>query len=177
VDTLAGIPSVVFGLCGLVALVPLIRSVAPPGLSLLAGCLVLGAMIFPLAAAAGDAAIQQADPSEFASARALGLGAWDAARLAILPRALPAFSTGCLLALGRALGETMALLMVAGNTIAWPGSLATPFRTLTMHVASEMAYASGTHRSALFVAAGLLLTLVGAIGLVGTLGGARDRGA
>lgn len=159
VATLAGIPSVVFGLVGLVALVPLVRSVQPPGLSLLAASLVLAAMCFPTTAVAADAAIQSVDRSQIVASRALGLGAWDTARFAVLPAANAGLRAACLLGLGRALGETLAVMMVAGNTVAWPALFA-PFRTLNGNIAVEMAYSAGIHRSALFVTALLMLVIV-----------------
>lgn len=161
VSTLAGVPSVVFGLCALVAIVPALGRVAPPGLGLGAAILVLALMVLPVASAAADAAIEQVDPDVVLAARGLGLGVWDSMRLAVLPRAARGIRAGILLATGRAIGETMAVMMVAGNSVAWPTSLATPFRTLTGNVAIELAYAMGTHRSALFVSGVVLLAIVG----------------
>jgi phosphate transport system permease protein len=158
VALLAGVPSVVFGLVALLELVPLVRAYRPPGLSLLVAALVLAAMVMPTVAATSEAAIRQVDPLAVAAARALGLGRWDTARAAA-----PAIRTGALLALGRALGETMAVLMVAGNTVAWPTDLFLPFRTLTGNVAVEMAYATGVHRAGLFVTGLVLLGLVAAL--------------
>lgn len=159
VATLAGVPSVVFGLVGLITLVPLIRSVQPPGLSLLAASVVLAAMCFPTTAIAADAAIQAVDRAQIVAARALGLGAWDTARVAVLPAAKAGLSAACLLGLGRALGETLAVMMVAGNTVAWPSMFA-PFRTLNGNIAVEMAYSAGMHRSALFVTGLIMLVVV-----------------
>lgn len=161
--TLAGVPSVVFGLVALVEVVPCIRAVRPPGLSLLAAVLVLVAMVLPTAAVACDAAVRQVDPLRVTAARALGLSRWDAARAVVLPLAAPGLRTGVLLALGRAIGETMAVLMVAGNTVAWPVDPFAPVRTLTGNVAVEMAYATGLHRSALYATGLALLLLVGAL--------------
>ncbi len=161
--TLAGIPSVVFGLVALTALVPLLVRDHPPGLGLGVTVLTLAVMVLPTSAAAIDAAFQQVDREQIRAVHALGLGAWDAARAVMFPSAAPGIRTALLLGLGRAVGETMAVLMVAGNTVAWPTGVFAPFRTLTGNIAVEMAYATGLHRSALFVSAALLFALVGAI--------------
>lgn len=163
VALLAGVPSVVFGLIALLELVPLVRAVRPPGLSLLVATIVLTAMVLPTVAAASEAAIRQVDPMAIAAARALGLGRWDTARGVVLPLAAGAIRTGVLLALGRAIGETMAVMMVAGNTVTWPVDPFLPFRTLTGNVAVEMAYATGIHRSSLFLSGLVVLALVGVL--------------
>ena len=161
--TLAGIPSVVFGLVALTALVPLLVQDHPPGLGLGVTVLTLAVMVLPTSAAAIDASFQQVDREQIRAVYALGLGAWDAARAVVIPSAAPGIRTALLLGLGRAVGETMAVLMVAGNTVAWPTGVFAPFRTLTGNIAVEMAYATGLHRSALFVSAAVLFALVGAL--------------
>ncbi|MES2645028.1 MAG: ABC transporter permease subunit [Myxococcota bacterium] len=163
VGLLAGIPSVVFGLVALTTLVPLLVIRHPPGLGLGVTVLTLGAMILPTAAVTVDAAVQQVDRDAIRAVLALGLGRWDAARAVVLPLAARGIRAGLLLALGRAIGETMAVLMVAGNTVAWPTGPFASFRTLTGNIAVEMAYATGVHRSALFVSAAVLFVLVGAV--------------
>ena len=157
---LAGTPSVVFGLVALQLVVPLVRAVQPPGLSLAAAILTLAAMLLPTLGLGMDAALVQVPEAPVRAAHALGLGAWDTTRAVVLPLAWPGLRTAVVLALTRALGETMALLMVAGNTVAWPTSVFQPVRTLTGGIAVEMAYAAGDHRSALFVAALALFALV-----------------
>lgn len=163
VGLLAGIPSVVYGLVALTTLVPLLVDRHPPGLGLGITVVTLAVMIVPTAAAAMDASLQQVDPEGMRAVQALGLGRWDAARAVLLPMAAPGIRAGLLLALGRAVGETMAVLMVAGNTVAWPTGPFTAFRTLTGNIAVEMTYAVGLHRSALFVTAVILFALVGAL--------------
>lgn len=160
VGILAGVPSVVFGFVALTALVPLLVFSHPPGLGLGITAFTLAAMILPTSAAATDAAIRQVDPVRIHAVRALGLGQWDAARAVVLPSAAPGIRTAQLLAAGRALGETMAVMMVAGNTIAWPDGLFAPIRTLTATIAGEMAYATGVHRSGLFAVGLVLLAMV-----------------
>lgn len=165
IELLAGIPSVVFGFWGLVVLVPLINQWAPPGSSLLAGILILTVMILPTISLLSRASLAQVPTEYIRGAAALGFGQWATLRRIVLPTAKSGLLTAGLLATGRALGETMAVLMVCGNVVQVPSSLFDPIRTLTANIALEMAYAMGRHRSALFVSGLLLLILV--ISLVG----------
>lgn len=158
-ELLAGIPSVVFGLWGLVVLVPWIASWAPPGASVLAGILVLALMILPLVALTSDEALKRVPVHYINSAMAMGLSRWGIIRRIALPVAMPGVLSGIILQTGRALGETMAILMVCGNVVQVPSSWFQPVRTLTANIALEMAYAVDQHRAALFVS-GLLLLLV-----------------
>lgn len=161
IELLAGVPSVVYGLWGLVVLVPLIRRVAPPapGPSLLAGIAILALMIFPTIALLADAALGAVPVASLRGAAALGLTRWATVRSVALPVARGGIGTGVLLGTGRALGETMAVLMVCGNVVQTPSSLFDPIRTLTANIALEMGYAAGDHRAALFVS-GLALMLI-----------------
>lgn len=161
---LAGIPSVVYGLWGLVTLVPLLNHFHPPGLSLLMGILILTLMILPTIAFVAEAALR-AVPREYTlGGAALGCTQRQIMWSIALPTARAGLLTAVLLGAGRALGETMAVSMVMGNTIQIPDSLLAPARTLTAHIALEVAYATGSHRAALFVAGLWLLSAV--IGLV-----------
>lgn len=160
IELLAGIPSVVYGLWGLMVLVPIIGRIHPPGPSLLAGVAVLSIMILPTIALSADAALANV-PSEYRrSAAALGISRWSTVRHVILPAAKSGLFTGVILETGRAIGETMAILMVCGNQIQTPKSLFDPVRTLTANIALEMAYAMGHHRSALFVSGLILLAMI-----------------
>ncbi len=156
---LAGIPSVVYGFFGIVVLVPWIGRIHPPGPSLLAGILILTLMILPTVALSADAALASLPPELPRGAAALGLSRWHTIRWVLLPAARSGIGTGILLETGRALGETMAVLMVCGNVVQTPHGLFDPLRTLTANIALEMAFAMGDHRAALF-AGGLLLTLL-----------------
>lgn len=156
---LAGIPSVVLGLWGLTALVPLINELSPPGTSLLAGSVVLALMIFPTIALTTEAALTSVSQSYWNGAAALGLRREAIVLGVALPAARSSIAAGVLLASARALGETMAVLMVSGNVVQLPLSIFDPVRTLTANIALEMAYATGNHRASLFVS-GLALTLV-----------------
>lgn len=119
---MANIPSVVYGLWGLVVLVPLLNRWVPPGASLLAAGIVLALMILPLLMVQAEVAL------------CLGVSRWAAIRRVLLPAAWPRLWPSILLQLGRALGETMAVLMVAGNVMRWPESLFDSGRTLAVHI-------------------------------------------
>jgi len=162
VELLAGIPSVVFGLWGLVVLVPMIARVHPPGPSLLAGMIVLAIMILPTVALTTDATLSATPASMRRAAAALGLSRWAAVWGVALPAARPGLVTAVILETGRAIGETMAVLMVCGNVVRVPGSLFDPVRTLTANIALEMSYATEDHRAVLFVT-GLVLVAIVAI--------------
>ncbi len=163
VELLAGIPSVVYGFWGLVVLVPLIRRLEPPGPSLLAGILVLAIMILPTVALTAEAALEAVPRAHFEAAAALGLSRSTTLLTVALPAARGGISTGVILQTARALGETMAVLMVCGNIVQYPHTVFDPVRTLTANIALEMGYATGDHRAALFVTGLILLALVSAL--------------
>tara|TARA_R110001592_G_scaffold32162_2_gene112763 strand:+ start:18136 stop:18963 length:828 start_codon:yes stop_codon:yes gene_type:complete len=156
---LAGIPSVVFGLWGLTELVPLITKLHPPGTSLLAATLVLALMILPTVAITSTAALKSIPENILSGAKALGLSRQGQILHIAIPAAKTGIYSGLLLSMARALGETMAVVMVAGNVVQYPTGLFQPIRTLTANIALEMAYAMDGHRAGLF-AAGLILTLL-----------------
>ncbi len=167
VALLAGIPSVVFGLFGMVVLAPLIRNLDVPrntGFGLLNASIILAVMIIPTVTNIAEDAIR-AVPREYKEGSlALGGTHWQTIVRVILPAARSGIIAGIILGIGRALGETMAMIMVIGNSIAMPRPLTdnplTLFlntaRTLTGNIAVEINYAAGAHRSALFFT-GLLL--------------------
>ena len=159
IELLAGIPSVVYGFWGLVTLVPLIQRLAPPGPSLLAGIIILTIMILPTVTLLTDAALANVPRSYLLGAASLGLSRWRTLQAVVVPVSQSGIYTAIILAAGRAIGETMAILMVCGNIVQIPGSLFDPIRSLTSNIALEMAYAVGDHRSSLFVS-GLFLTLI-----------------
>jgi len=174
IELLAGIPSVVFGFWGLTTLVPLVNQLHPPGASLLAGILVLTLMILPTIALMTYAALIAVPDEYIRSAAALGLSGWSMIRGVALPAARTGIVAGIVLAAGRALGETMAVLMVAGNVVQHADSLFDPIRTLAANIALEMAYAMGDHRAVLFVSGLMLMLLVMTLsGLAGWLEGKR----
>lgn len=159
VALLAGIPSVVFGLWGLTVLVPLIARWQPPGAGLFTAILILALMILPTVALTSSSALRGVPSSLLHGAAALGMTRKGVIVGVVIPAARSGIIGGLLLASARALGETMAVLMVAGNVVQNPNGLFEPVRVLTANIALEMAYATGDHRAGLF-ASGLLLTLM-----------------
>ena len=162
---MAGVPSVVWGFFGLVALVPVLSWVRPPGTSLLAAVLVLAVMLVPTTAVLSLAALKAVPGSSKLAAAGLGLSAVSTLRRVVLPQAWGGILAAALLALCRGLGETLAVLMVAGNLPRFPGGPMDAVRTVTGNLALELGYATGPHRSALFATA-LLLTLIVAVVLM-----------
>lgn len=160
IELLAGIPSVVYGFWGLVVLVPKIAKNHPPGASLLAAVIILTIMILPTIALLADSSLSNIPIQYLRGASALGLSRWSTIRGIVLPAAKSGIFTGILLGAGRALGETMAVLMVAGNIVQTPKGLFDPVRTLTANIALEMAYALDNHRAALFVSGLILLVII-----------------
>lgn len=165
IELLAGIPSVVYGFWGLVVLVPLIGEIHPPGPSLLAGILILTIMILPTIALMADAGLANVPQQYVRGAAALGLPRWATIRGVVFPAAKSGLFTGVILETGRAIGETMAILMVCGNVVQTPSSLFDPIRTLTANIALEMAYALGDHRAALFVSGLVLMGMIVALAI------------
>ena len=132
---------------------------------MLAGILILALMILPTIALFADAALAAVPEAYLQGAAALGLSRWATVRGVVLPAAAGGLWTGVLLGVGRAVGETMAVLMVCGNVVQVPGGIFDPIRPLTSNIALEMGYALGDHRSALFVSAlALMLVVVGLVG-------------
>jgi phosphate transport system permease protein len=160
IELLAGIPSVVYGFWGVVTLVPLIGRIHPPGPSLLAGILILALMILPTIALMADASLANVPKDYIRGAAALGLGRWATVRSVVLPAAKSGLFTGVILETGRAIGETMAILMVCGNVVRFPRTIFDPVRTLTANIALEMSYALGDHRSALYVSGVVLIAII-----------------
>lgn len=154
---LAGIPSVIYGFIGLTILVPWIRDhLGGPGLSVLAGAIILGIMILPNIISISEDAIR-AVPKEYRDGSlALGATHWQTIWMVVLPAARSGVIASIILGMGRAIGETMAVIMVIGNAVKIPGSILDPARTLTSSIGIEMGYASGEHRQALF-ATGIVL--------------------
>lgn len=157
IELLAGIPSVVYGFLGVVLLVPIIREyLGGPGLSLLAASIILAIMILPTITSISIDAIQAVPYSYKEGSIALGATHWQTIRMVILKAARSGIITAVILGMARAIGETMAVIMVAGNALKLPTSLLSPVRPLTSNIALEMGYAAGDHRAALF-ATGIVL--------------------
>ena len=170
IELLAGIPSVIFGLFGMVVLAPLIRNFEVPGNSgfgILNASIILAIMILPTITNVAEDAIRAVPNSYREASLALGTTRWQTIITIVLPAARSGIIAAIILGIGRALGETMALIMVIGNSIAIPTPLdGNPLtillataRTLTGNIAVEINYAAGVHRSALFFT-GILLFLL-----------------
>jgi len=160
IQLLAGIPSVVYGFWGLLFIVPFIRNyLGGPGLSILAGSLILAIMVLPTVISISEVSILALPRQYKEGALALGLTHWQTIRSVLLPSAKSGIVAAVILGVGRAIGETMAVIMVLGNAVAVPASILDPVRTLTTNIGIEMGYASGQHQQALF-ATGIVLFVI-----------------
>lgn len=167
VDLLSGIPSVVYGLLGMIIIVPIVREIfhLPDGANLFSAILVLAIMILPSVISVSETAIR-AVPKEYEEASlALGATKTETVFKVIVPAAKSGILTSVVLGIGRAIGEAMAVMMVAGNVANMP-NLFTSVRFLTTAVASEMSYSSGLQRQALFSIALVLFIFIMIINLV-----------
>jgi phosphate transport system permease protein len=159
VELLVGIPSVVYGLVGMVVIVPLIREIGGNGYSVLAAIIVLTVMVLPTVISISEDSLRRVPLAYREGALALGATKWQTIWHVMLPAARSGIVAAVILGMGRAIGETMAMIMVIGNSILMPGSPLDPARTLTGNIAVEINYASGIHESALF-ATGIVLFLL-----------------
>ena len=161
IELLAGIPSVVFGFIGVVILVPLIREhLGGPGVSVLASSIVLGVMALPTVTSISVDALQAVPRSYREGSIALGATEWQTTHLVVLKAARSGIVAAIILGMGRAIGETMAVIMVAGNPLDVPHGILDPVRTLTSNIALEMGYAAGEHRQALFATGVVLFVII-----------------
>ncbi|NCC98499.1 MAG: phosphate ABC transporter permease subunit PstC [Bacteroidia bacterium] len=166
IELLAGIPSVVYGFFGLVVLAPLIQNIfgLDVGETALTGAVILAIMALPTIITVAEDAIRTVPKSVKEASLALGASHWQTIRRVILPYASSGISAAIILGVGRAVGETMAVLMVTGNSAVIPNSLLMPVRTIPATIAAELGEASagGTHYQALFLLACVLflMTLV-----------------
>ncbi|MGV3485420.1 MAG: phosphate ABC transporter permease subunit PstC [Planctomycetaceae bacterium] len=174
-EWLAGIPSVVFGLWGLVVLAPMLATLGGSGQNLFTATMVLGLMVLPTVALLSNSAIASVPREWTQGAAALGLQRSAIVGRIVLPGAKRGISSGIILALTRALGETMAVMMLAGNIVEMPTSLFAPGRTLNANIALELGYASAAHRSVLFVSGLILMLMVSAMVIVASRRGGGQR--
>lgn len=167
VSLLAGIPSVVYGFFGLVVIVPLIRTLfGGSGSSLLAACILLGMMILPTIITLSESALNAVPQSYYEGALALGATHERSVFFVILPAAKSGVLAAIILGIGRAIGEAMAVMMVAGNRAVIPNSLVKGVRTLTSNIVMEMGYATDLHREALIATAVVLFVFILLINLL-----------
>ena len=167
IELLAGIPSVVYGFIGVMVLAPLIRAnLGGPGLSLLAASIILGVMILPTVISISIDSILAVPQSFREGSLALGATTWQTVRMVTVPAARSGIIASIILAMGRAIGETMAVIMVAGNAVRLPHSALDSVRTLTANIALEMGYATGLHRQALFATGVVLFLMIMALNTI-----------
>jgi len=160
IELLAAIPSVVYGFIGVMVLAPIIRdNFGGPGLSLLAGSIILGIMILPTVISISIDSILAVPRSYREGSLALGATIWQTIHMVTIKASKSGIIASIILGMGRAIGETMAVIMVAGNSVNIPNSPLDSVRTLTANIALEMSYATGLHRQALF-ATGVILFIV-----------------
>ena len=156
-ELLAGIPSIVYGFFGLTVVVPFIRdNFGGDGSSWLAASIVLGVMILPTIIGVSESAIKAVPESYYEGALALGATKERSVFKTILPASKSGVLAGVVLGIGRALGETMAVVLIAGNKVQIPHSVTDGLRTLTANIVLEMGYSTGLHRQAL-IATGVVL--------------------
>lgn len=161
VQLLAGIPSVVYGFFGLVVLVPFIRAnLGGTGQSVLCVSIVLGIMILPTIITLSESALKAVPQTYYEGALALGADHERSVLRVVLPAAVSGIMASIILAIGRAIGETMAVIMVAGNQVQLPGAITEGVRTMTANIVLEMGYAADLHRGALIGTACVLFVFI-----------------
>jgi len=166
-ELLAGIPSVVYGFLGVVYIVPIIREhLGGAGFSILSTSLVLAIMILPTITSISFDSLMSVPPPYREGSLAMGATKWQTISRVVLPAARSGILASFILGMGRAIGETMAVIMVAGNALKIPTSLLDPLRTLTSNIALELAYATGDHRRALFSTGVVLLVIIMSLNLI-----------
>lgn len=174
-ELLAGIPSVVYGFFGLIVLVPLSRQLfGGNGSSILTASVLLGIMILPTIIGVTESAIRAVPSHYYEGALALGATHERSIFAIVLPAAKSGVIAGVVLGIGRAIGETMAVIMVAGNQARMPVSLVKGVRTLTANIVMEMGYAAELHREALIATAVVLFVFILLINLTVSI---LNRGA
>ena len=167
IETLAGIPSVVYGFFGLIVIVPFIMdSLGGAGLSVLACGIVLAIMILPTIISVSEDALRSVPGEYREGALAVGATKWQMITGIVVPTARSGILASAVLAMGRAIGETMAVWMVSGNTIMIPTSLLSRVAPMTAAIALQWNYASGDHRTALFAIGIVLLAIVMLLNLI-----------
>ncbi len=167
VELLAGIPSVVYGFFALVVLVPMIRTAFNvQGMGVLTASLILGIMILPTIITQAKNSLDAVPQSYYEGALALGADHERSVFRIMVPAAVSGIMAGIVLGVGRAIGETMAVVMIAGNQVQIPGSILEGVRTLTTNIVMEMGYAADLHREALIATAVVLFVFILLINLL-----------
>ncbi len=161
VELLAGIPSIVYGFFGLVVLVPIMQNLfGGSGKGVLTASVLLGIMILPTIIGVSESSIRAVPKSYYEGSLGLGATHERSVFFAVLPAAKQGILAGVILGVGRAIGETMAVIMVAGNQPVVPGSIFSGVRTMTANIVMEMGYAADLHREALLATAVVLFVFI-----------------
>lgn len=161
VQLLAGIPSVIYGFFGVMVIAPKVRQLfGGSGYSVMSASIVLAIMILPTIISISEVAISAVPKGYKEASLSLGASKWQTIFKVILPAARPGILASIGLGIGRAVGETTAVLMVGGNAPIMPKGLTSMVRTLTMNIATDMGYASGLHRTALFATGAVLFVFI-----------------
>jgi phosphate transport system permease protein len=170
VELLAGIPSVVYGFFGLMLVVPLVRSLfGVQGMSILSASIILGVMILPTIVTVSQAALDAVDEQYYEGALALGATHERCVVRVVMPAAVSGIMAAIILGVGRAIGETMAVVMIIGNQTQLPSNVLDGVRTLTGNIVLEMGYATDLHRGALIATAVVLFVFILIINLLFSL--------
>ncbi|WP_455678151.1 phosphate ABC transporter permease subunit PstC [Sharpea azabuensis] len=170
INLMAGIPSVVYGFFGLVVLVPFVRNyIGGYGMGVLTASILLGIMILPTIVSVSESAIRAVPNHYYEGGLALGASHERSIFFVVLPAAKRGILASVILGLGRAVGETMAVIMVAGNQAILPSSLTSGVRTLTTNIVMEMGYSSGLHRQALIGTSVILFLFVLIVNIIFSL--------
>ena len=161
IELMAGVPSIVYGFFGLILIVPLIRQIfGGTGTSMLAACVLLGMMILPTIIGVTESAIRSVPESYYEGSLALGATKERSIFFVMLPAAKSGILAAVVLGIGRAIGETMAVVMVAGTQPRMPQGILKGVRTMTANIVTEMGYATGLHREALIATAVVLFIFI-----------------
>ena len=176
VDLLAGIPSIVYGFFALMVIVPVVQELTgTSGKGILTASIMLAIMILPTIVSVSEASIRAVPESYYEGSLALGATHERSVFFATVPAAKSGIMAGVILGVGRAIGETMAVSMVAGNQPILPDSILSGVRTMTANVIIEMGYAEGLHREALIATAVVLFVFILIINISFSLLKRRDK--
>lgn len=161
INLMAGIPSIIYGFFGLVVIVPAIQNIfGTSGKGILTASILLGMMVLPTIINTAESSIKAVPSSYFEGALALGATKERSIFKTVIPAAKSGVMSGIILGMGRAIGETMAVVMIAGNQPIYPESILSGTRTLTSNIVLEMAYSTGLHRRALIATAVVLFVFI-----------------
>ena len=176
INLMAGIPSVIYGFFGLIVIVPLVKQIfnIRAGQTMLTASILLGIMILPTVVGVAESALQSVPESYYEGSLALGATHSRSVFFVMVPAAKSGIVAGIVLGIGRAIGETMAVIMIAGNQPAMPRGLLNGVRTLTSNIVMEMGYATGIHREVLIATGVVLFVFILLINLIVTVLKRRD---